>query len=81
MLDRMAGQRLSWERVPEDDNEPFALQTNEYDCGVFVIVYALCIAKGMPLSSFAQSDIEYFRRKFFAEIFNGEVLEVSYSHS
>jgi Ulp1 family protease len=43
-------------------------QTNGYDCGVFVMMFARCICFGAALDSFAQSDMDTIREEIYAEL-------------
>ena len=44
-------------------------QKNNYDCGVFTCVYALCVASGIGLN-FSQQDIPLFRKHMCLSILN-----------
>lgn len=46
-------------------------QDNYFDCGVFVCCFSLCLTYGLPLSTFTQSDIPFFRRHLALSIDEG----------
>ncbi|KAK1761295.1 hypothetical protein QBC47DRAFT_290957 [Echria macrotheca] len=47
-------------------------QTNGYDCGVFVVTNALCVALGInPKEAYKQSDLPLQRRRIAAVLLNG----------
>uniref|UniRef100_A0AAY5KY15 Ubiquitin-like protease family profile domain-containing protein n=1 Tax=Esox lucius TaxID=8010 RepID=A0AAY5KY15_ESOLU len=48
-------------------NESIPQQTNENDCGVFVLEYCRCLALGKPLH-FSQGDIPRFRKRIYKEL-------------
>ena len=37
-------------------------QDNGFDCGVFVCMYALCLVYKLPITTFKQEDVQFFRR-------------------
>ena len=47
-------------------------QSNGFDCGVFLLKYADCITRGMPLT-FDKQDVTKFRKKIMFEILKGEL--------
>ncbi|XP_061784648.1 uncharacterized protein [Nerophis lumbriciformis] len=51
--------------VSFDENVP--KQTNENDCGVFVLEYCRCLALGQPLH-FSQADIPKIRKRIYKEL-------------
>ncbi|XP_077580792.1 sentrin-specific protease 5-like [Stigmatopora nigra] len=53
------GWKLSSDEVPQ--------QSNENDCGVFVLEYSRCLALGRPLR-FSQRDIPQIRRRIYKEL-------------
>lgn len=48
-------------------NEEIPQQTNENDCGVFVLEYSRCLALSEPLQ-FSQNDIPKIRRRIYKEL-------------
>ena len=48
-------------------------QTNDFDCGVFVILYALCVSRQQTMT-FDQSDIPSWRLRILAEIVNNRLV-------
>jgi Ulp1 family protease len=46
-------------------------QENDYDCGLFTIVAAECVVRGLPLnnSPFSQAQIVQARRRLLHEVF------------
>ncbi|CAK6952217.1 sentrin-specific protease 5-like [Scomber scombrus] len=48
-------------------DEKFPLQTNENDCGVFVLEYSRCLALAQPLQ-FSQKDIPKIRKRIYKEL-------------
>ncbi|KAI4593283.1 hypothetical protein KJ359_010011 [Pestalotiopsis sp. 9143b] len=56
-----------WSRVSFE----VPLQTNGYDCGMFVITNSLLLALGLDPSGYKQSDMEHQRRIIAAMILNG----------
>ena len=46
-------------------------QQNGYDCGVFVCCFSLCLTFGLPLDTFQQDDIRFFRRHMALSIQKG----------
>jgi sentrin-specific protease 1 len=49
------------------DNIP--KQENGYDCGLFLLKYAQCLARGQPLD-FSQDNMDFFRQRLIWEIIN-----------
>lgn len=49
-------------------------QSNGFDCGVFVCVYAEYVTRNQYDINFAQEHIAYFRKKILFEICSGELL-------
>lgn len=47
-----------------------AIQTNGYDCGVFVCTNALCVAVGLDTSCYEESDMKLQRRNIAAVLLN-----------
>lgn len=48
-------------------------QNNDYDCGVFICMYAEFISRNRQFT-FTQDDMEYFRKKMIHEICTGTLL-------
>lgn len=51
---------------------PSPQQSNGYDCGVFLLTSARCIALGLPVN-FNQSDIPSMRKRIVAELINNDI--------
>uniref|UniRef100_A0A3Q4BSG6 Ubiquitin-like protease family profile domain-containing protein n=1 Tax=Mola mola TaxID=94237 RepID=A0A3Q4BSG6_MOLML len=57
-----------WAKIPQ--------QTNENDCGVFVLEYSRCLALGKPLQ-FSQKDIPKIRKRIYKELCDCKLHEQS----
>ena len=51
-------------------------QTNGYDCGVFVLMFAIAIAYNQPLTSFSQEDMPRYRFMIKQHILRGSLLDL-----
>ena len=47
-------------------------QSNDYDCGAFLLTSARCIALGLPVN-FNQSNIANMRKRIVAELINNDI--------
>jgi len=47
------------------------LQSNLYDCGIFVCVISDFLLEDLPLNLFSQDDMPFFRRRLCADILRG----------
>ena len=52
-----------WKMFNHLDIGYYPLQTNGFDCGMFVIMYADYMSDDLPLTSFSQNDMPFFRMK------------------
>ena len=65
-LDTKAFKRLA----PPTD---LPLQSNGSDCGVFICMYALVIAAGLPVTSLGSPDVDAMRRRMAVDIVRGKI--------
>ena len=49
------------------------LQSNPYDCGVFVCAQVYCLCHGLPINTFRQSDMTHFRAHMTESILKGKL--------
>jgi Ulp1 family protease len=62
--------RSDWSLLPRQNNVP--MQSNGYDCGVFVIMCADYISDDLPLH-YQQSEMHFYRRQILASILRGSL--------
>ena len=67
-LDKISGHSYL---IKEEKSVP--RQTNSYDCGVFVCLYARCLAEGLVFN-FSQRDIPAIRNKIIIELLCNSLL-------
>ena len=48
-------------------------QENDYDCGVFILKFAQCLARGEPFN-FSEEDMNFFRRRYVWEIVRNNLM-------
>ena len=56
------------------DNTMPPQQENGYDCGVFVCAYGYCLVNELPLNTFTQSNMNFFRQHIACSIASGSLL-------
>ena len=61
---------MNW-TLSHADNIP--VQQNHYDCGLFILKYAQCLARNEPFG-FSQDDMDYFRRRMVIELVRENVM-------
>ena len=52
------------------------LQSNAVDCGVFVCAFAYCLCNHLPLSTFKQDDMPFFRNHILCSILNEKLIDL-----
>ena len=52
------------------------LQTNGIDCGVFVCAFAYCLCNYLPLTTFRQKDMPFFRSHILCSIMKDELMDL-----
>ena len=52
------------------------MQENAYDCGIFVLLYGLCVSRNKSMN-FNQSHVPSWRKRILAEIVNNRLLNTS----
>ena len=57
--------------LSQADDLPF--QENGYDCGVFMLKNAQCLARGEPFN-FCDDDMDFFRRRLVWEIVRNNLM-------
>jgi len=50
-----------------------AVQKNGYDCGVFLCAYAYCVCHDLPIETFTQRHMSFFRRHILLSVSQGSL--------
>ncbi|XP_064489857.1 sentrin-specific protease 1-like [Ornithodoros turicata] len=70
---RKTGRKLSPDTWGSNSVRNIPTQTNTYDCGAFVCLYAECIGRGIPFE-FSSNDLPKLRYRIAYEILQGRLL-------
>ena len=62
--------------IVTDVDEDVPLQTNSYDCGVFVCMFAFCVILGLNPNTFTQKETQFFREHITITVLSGELYEM-----
>ena len=53
--------------------DKFPNQSNDYDCGVFILMLADLLADNLPVDSFSEKDLVEYRMKLGNDIIRGNL--------